>query len=196
MKKTVTLLILAFVIQSCENKKENKTRENTKIVFKDNISTKVKTENSKFNKNLFKDIPTRTFPIIDSTNFDNFEKNGRIDNEVLKILKLETQKKDVKNLRINYKIPFSENFTTITYTYQSGDHELFTSLITINNENKVIDKLEIAYDEIAESAFQKTSKIEKGKIIITEWNWMSGEPITEIETYFLRSNGQFKKEYK
>ena len=70
---------------------------------------------------------------------------------------------------------------------------MFTSIITVNNQNEIIDILEIAYDEIAESAFQKTSKIDKEKIIITEWNWMSGEPVTEIETYILQDSGKFKK---
>ncbi|MCG9791210.1 hypothetical protein [Flavobacterium algicola] len=190
MKDLFKLIILVFVLQSCQNKKDNGLKE---IVLEDSISIKVKTKTSKFKTNLLKDVPTKNFPIIDSTNFDDFEKGGKPHNDVLKLFKLETKKEDVEHFRINYKIPFSKNFTSIAITYQSGDHELFSSLITLDNENKIIDILEIAYDEITESAFQKTSEINKYKIMVTEWNWMSGEPITEIETYIVKSNGKFKK---
>ena len=187
MNKLIIILVSFFTFLSCDNKVEKKSNEKL-----DTITNNEK-ENPKLKVNLFENIPTKNFPIIDSTNFDNFESFGRPDNGILKKIKLETNKEDTKNYRINYIIPFSENFTSITVTYQSGDHEMFTSIITINSENEIIDMLEIAYDEIAESAFQKTSKIDKEKIIITEWNWMSEEPDTEIETYILLSNGKFKK---
>ncbi len=187
MNKLIIILVSFFTFLSCDNKVEKKSNEKL-----DTITNNEK-ENPKLKVNLFENIPTKNFPIIDSTNFDNFESFGKPDNGILKKIKLETNKEDTKNYRINYKIPFSENFTSITFSYQSGDHELFTSIITVNNQNEIIDILEIAYDEIAESAFQKTSKIDKEKIIVTEWNWMSGEPITEIETYILQDSGKFKK---
>ena len=187
VNKLIIILVSFFTFLSCDNKVEKKSNEKL-----DTITNNEK-ENPKLKVNLFENIPTKNFPIIDSTNFDNFESFGRPDNGILKKIKLETNKEDTKNYRINYKIPFSENFTSITFSYQSGDHELFTSIITVNNQNEIIDILEIAYDEIAESAFQKTSKIDKEKIIITEWNWMSGEPVTEIETYILQDSGKFKK---
>lgn len=166
--------------------------EKIKIISEESIVKKNEKEIST-NANLFENIPSKNFPIIDSTNFDNFKKNGTPNNGILKQFKLKTKKEDLKNFRINYRIPFSENFTTITITYQSGDHELFTSLITVNYKCEIIDMLEIAYDEIAESAFQKTSRIDKDKIIVTNWNWMSGEPITENETYILQNNGKLKE---
>lgn len=192
--KTLNILIIAtaLIFQSCENKKDIPSTEKIKNISKDSIIKKNEKEISA-SKNLFENIPSKTFPIIDSTNFDNFKKNRTPDDVILKQLKLKTKKEDLKNFRINYKIPFSENFTSITITYQSGDHELFTSLITVNNKSEIIDMLEIAYDEIAESAFQKTSQINKDKIIVTNWNWMSGEPITENDTYILQNNGKFKE---
>ena len=42
--------------------------------------------------NLFENIPLKNFPIIDSTNFDNFEKIGIPDNGIIKQLKLKTKK--------------------------------------------------------------------------------------------------------
>ncbi|CAM3171889.1 hypothetical protein [Flavobacterium frigoris] len=193
MKRLIILLIAtALIFQSCENKKDIHSTDRIKIISKDSVIKKNEKEIST-STNLFKNIPLKNFPIIDSTNFDNFEKIGIPDNGIIKQLKLKTKKEDLKNFRINYKIPFSENFTTITITYQSGDHELFTSLITVNTKCEIIDMLEIAYDEIAESAFQKTSRIDKDKIIVTNWNWMSGEPITENETYTLQNNGKLKE---
>lgn len=188
MKKLVLFSIIVFLFQSCGNGTEQKTAEKTqqitKIAAQDSIAV--------FKTDLLKNISIKNFPITDSTNFDNFEKIGIPDNGFLKQIKFETQKEDIKNPKINYTIPFSKNFTSLVVTYQRGEHELFTTLITVNKKNQIIDILDIAYDEIAESAFQKTSKIDKDKIAVTEWNWMSGEPVTETQIYILQSNGKFK----
>lgn len=193
MRKLITpLLAITFLFQSCENKMKKNATEKIKIISEDSI-IKYNEKEISINTNLFENVPSKNFPIIDSINFDNFEKIGIPDNGILKQIKFETKKEDAKNFRINYKIPFSENFTSFTITYQNGDHELFSSLITVSKEGKIIDKLEIAYDEIAESAFQKTSNITKNNIIVTDWNWMSGEPVTEKKIYILQNNGKFKK---
>lgn len=188
MKKLVLFSIIVFLFQSCGNGTEQKIAEKTQQI------TKIATQYSMpvFKTDLLKNIPVKKFPITDSTNFDNFEKIGIPDNGFLKQIKFKTQKEHTKNDRINYIVPFSENFSSIVVTYQNGDHELFTALITVNKENQIIDMLDIAYDEIAESAFQKTSKIDKDKIAVTEWNWMSEEPVTETQIYILQSKGKFQ----
>ncbi len=190
MKKLLSIFLPLFLLfQSCKNEIDNKKTVKTTKKIDDNAQPNDNVENSVLKTNLFKNIPTKQFPIVDSTNFDNYEKSGITDNDILKKIKFEVKRENAENFRINYKIPFSENFTTVSITYQIGDHELFTTLITVDNENKIIDTLEISYDEIAESAFQKTSNINRNKIIVTEWNWMSGEP----ETYILQIDGKFKK---
>ncbi|MCW8313754.1 carboxypeptidase-like regulatory domain-containing protein [Sphingobacterium thalpophilum] len=138
-------------------------------------------------------IPTRYFPSIDSTRFENFDTSGIRDNGFVKRIHFMPKCEDASNFRLNYKLPFSNNFLAIVVTYRCGEHELFTTLVTINKANKIIDTLDIAYDEVAESAFSKTSKIERDKIVITSSNWMSEEPIFETETYIIQNDGKFRE---
>lgn len=194
MKKLILLLFLSSsIIQSCGDKIDKQPTAIPKRVVKDSSQTKTIIQNSNAKSNVLQKIPTKNFPVRDRTNFDNFDNKGIADNSLLKQLKLLTIKEEAKNFRIRYKIPFSEIFTSIVVTYQRGDHELFTSLITVNKDNKIINSLDIAYDEIAESAFQKTSMLTRDHIIVTDWNWMTGEPVTESKTYILQKNGKFRK---
>lgn len=182
-------LITAFLFSACNGKTEKKYTES---VAKDSIPAKADKEISIAKTDLLANLPERNFPVTDSTTFDNFQKFGMRDNGFLKLIKFDPRRKDATNFRLNYKIPFSENFTSIVITYQGGENELFTILLTVDKNDKIIDKLEIAYDEIAESAFGKTSKIEKDKIVVTNSNWMIGEkPIFKDETYVLEENGKF-----
>ncbi|WP_454880805.1 hypothetical protein [Sphingobacterium detergens] len=192
MKKLTTLfLITAFLFYACDSKTEKKATES---VAKDSIPAKVDKEIPIAKTNLLANLPIRNFPITDSTTFDNFEKSGIRDNGFLKSIKFDPRRKDATNFRLNYKIPFSENFTSVVITYRGGENELFTILLTVDKNDKIIDKLEIAYDEIAESAFGKTSKIEKDKIVVTNSNWMIEEkPIFKDETYVLDKTGKFEK---
>ncbi|TJZ61509.1 hypothetical protein FAZ15_09980 [Sphingobacterium olei] len=197
MKKlTILMLITAFLFPSCDSKTERKTTGTPPTqegIAKDSSYTETNKGISNSETDLLARLPVRDLPIMDSTSFDNFEKYGIRDNGFLKRIKFDPRRKEANNFRLNYKIPLSENFTSVVISYQCGEHELFTTLITINKDNKIIDKLEIAYDEIAESAFGKTSKIEKDKIMVTSSNWMSEVPVFETETYILEYNGKFKK---
>jgi len=192
MKKLTTLfLITVFLFYACDSKTEKKATES---VAKDSIHAKVDKEIPIAKTNLLANLPIRNFPITDSTTFDNFEKSGIRDNGFLKSIKFDPRRKDVTNFRLNYKIPFSENFTSVVITYQGGENELIAILLTVDKSNKIIDKLEIAYDEVAESAFGKTSKIEKNKIVVTSSNWMNeAKPIFKDETYVLDQTGKFEK---
>lgn len=196
MKKLITLfLVTAFLFTACDSKTGKKTTEKLQTpegIAKDSIHINTNKAISNAATSLLATLPVRHFPITDSTNFDNFEKYGMPDKGFLNRIKFKPEHTDARNFRLNYKIPFSEKFTAAVVTYQSGDHELFTLLITLSPKNKIIDRLEIAYDEVAESAFRKTSKIEKDKIVVTSSNWMNEEPIFETETYILQSNGKFK----
>lgn len=195
MKKlSIPILITIFFFTACksQSEKEIKKISRTTIDIAKDRSHKEK-EISNAETNLLVGIVERNLPIIDSTSFDNFGKSGIPDKGFLKQIKFDPRRKDATNFRLNYKIPLSENFTAVVVTYLCGEHELFTTLITINKENKIIDKLVIAYDEIAESAFRKTSKIEKDKIVVKSSNWMSEPPVFESETYRIDNSGKFKK---
>lgn len=190
------MLITVFLFPACNSQTEKETTKTsltTTGTAKDSSHTETHKEISIAETNLLADLVERNLPITDSTNFDNFEKSGIRDKGFLKQIKFDPRRKDATNFRLNYTIPLSEIFTSVVITYQGGEHELFTTLITVNKENKIIDKLEIAYDEIAESAFGKTSEIEKDKIVVTSSNWMSEQPVFEAETYIIENSGKFKK---
>ena len=193
----ILLLITVFLFSACKGEAEKKNavaQTATQNVARDNFDKVSNKEISNTEIDILGRLPVKHFPIEDSTSFDNFEKSGIADKGFLKQIKFDPRRKDATNFRLNYKIPFSENFTSVVFTYQCGEHELLTTLITINKEYKILDQLVIAYDEVAESAFGKTSKIENGKIVVTSSNWMmSEEPVFESETYILENNGEFKK---
>ncbi|MDR6786633.1 ABC-type enterochelin transport system substrate-binding protein [Pedobacter africanus] len=195
--RSILILITVFLFTACnsQNEKETtKTSLTTTGTAKDSSHTQTDKEISNVETNLPGSLVERNLPITDSTNFDNFEKFGMRDKGFLKRIKFDPRRKDATNFRLNYKIPFSENFTSVVITYKGGENELFTILLTVDKNDKIIDKLEIAYDEIAESAFGKTSKIEKDKIVVTSSNWMNAEkPIFKDETYVLDKTGKFEK---
>lgn len=196
MKNTTAIFLISpLFFMACDIKTGNKTKSTiTQDISKDGIPANTKKEITYKEPNLIATVPVRHFPITDSTSFDDFEKSGVPDTGILKRIKFDPRRKDATNFRLNYQIPFSDNFISVVVTYQCGEHELFTTLITINKEYTIIDKLEIAYDEVAESAFGKTSTIEKDKIVVTSANWMGEQPVFETETYILTSDGKFKKE--
>lgn len=187
------MLLTATLFPAC-NSETDKTETQTIncTVLEDSVAAKPKEKSSTPKTDWLAALPVRHFPIIDSTSFDNFKKSGIPDNGFLKRIKFKPEHTDTTNFSLNYKIPFAENFTALVVTYQSGDNELFTTLITVSKGNKIIDRLDVAYDEVAESAFRKTSKIEKDNIVITAENWMSEEPIFETKTYILQADGKFK----
>lgn len=195
--QSILILITVFLFTACNSKTEKETTKTSLTTIgtaKDSSHSETDKKTSNAETNLLEGLVERNLPITDSTNFDNFEKSGIRDKGFLKLIKFDSRRKDATNYRLNYKIPFSENFTSVVITYKGSENELFTILLTVDKNDKIIDKLEIAYDEIAESAFGKTSKIEKDKIIVTSSNWMIEEkPIFKDETYVLDKTGKFEK---
>lgn len=192
---TAFLLIATYFLSSCDDKskKENRVSQTkTESAIKNVVLEDTAQEIPPTSIQLLETLPVRNFPITDSTGFDNFNQIGIPDNGFLKRIQFNPEHTEANDFRLNYKIPFSENFTSLVITYQRGEHELITMLLTVSKEEKIIDSLEISYDEIAESAFSKCSTIEKNKITVTDWNWMSGdEPISDTHRYKLNSKGTF-----
>lgn len=89
-------------------------------------------------------------------------------------------------------MPFSENFSAIVITYRDGEHELFSTLVTLDKNGNIIDQLDIAYDEIAESAFSKIGTLEKDWISIQSWNYMNEVPTHEESIFTVSETGKFK----
>lgn len=69
-----------------------------------------------------------------------------------------------------------------------------TFLISYAKEDyKMIDKVVIAYDEIAESAFSSIGKVSRNEIAVTNYNYMADEPVIETQKYRIESSGKFMK---
>ncbi len=143
--------------------------------------------------NLPQSLPLKQFPVTDSTSFDQLEALKIADQNFPGSIKSQLEGTDKKNFSLNYSLPFSNHFTTVVITYQNGDHELFTTLLTLDRNNKIINTLDIAYDEIAESAFRKISVINRENIEVTSWNYMSEVPEKTIERYKVKSDGTIQQ---
>lgn len=197
VKFTTILLVAAYFLSSCSDKSQKVNRlsqTKTESAIENAVLADTAQEIPPTSIQLLKTLPVRNFPITDSTDFDNFNQIGIPDNGFLKRIQFNPEHTEANYFRLNYKIPFSENFTSLVITYQRGEHELISMLLTVSKEEKIIDSLEISYDEIAESAFSKSSTIEKNKITVTDWNSMSGdEPISETHSYKVNSKGTFEK---
>jgi hypothetical protein len=143
---------------------------------------------------IFNKIPLKQFPIIDSTNFNNFDFEIKSeDNILLKKIANQLNVHFAENYKFSYRLLFSDEFYSVVINYEVGEHELFTALLNLNSSFEIIDRVDIAYDEIAESYFQTKSKIEKHKIEIEQTSWMDEEQIIEISNYAISPEGKFIK---
>lgn len=142
--------------------------------------------------NIVKSLPVKNFVIIDSTNFDNYQVEGVSDDAFIKKIKFQTSNSTAAHFRIRYSVPFSENFSAIVITYRDGEHELITTLVTLDKDGHIIDQLDIAYDEVAESAFSKVGKLEKDRISVQSWNYMNEVPTHEETVFLVLETGRLK----
>jgi hypothetical protein len=142
---------------------------------------------------LFDKAETVRFPYIDSTNFDNLKEKTKLSDPEISALHLKKINENLSDCYLRYKIPFSNNFTSIVVTYKNGEHELLTTLINYDKKNNIVDKIDIAYDETAESAFRKTSSITKHNLEINNINLMEESPTKEINKYKISDIGTFEK---
>ena len=194
MKRYLLILAVIFSTTGCQEKlsknqsffKETNIVKDTLAVIKEkNIDDPI--------HNQFPDLPNKNLPLIDSTNFDNYNRNLGIKNDFFfKKIEFKRDHPEIEKSRLRYQVHFSEKFQSVVISYYQGEHELFTTLVNIDENDQIIDQLEIAYDEIAESAFRKTSSIDQNKIAVEDWNYMNAEPIKTITTYQISQEGKFK----
>ena len=141
----------------------------------------------------FPKIPTRSFPIVDSTNFDNYkDQDGIKDDLFIQEIEFKKNNPDAENIRLRYRLNYSDHYYSAVISYRSGEHELFTTLVNISETKKIIDQLVIAYDEIAESALRKISSIDQDKIVIEDWNYFNEDPNNKVTKYGISKEGKFK----
>ncbi|WP_164110162.1 MULTISPECIES: hypothetical protein [unclassified Sphingobacterium] len=69
----------------------------------------------------------------------------------MKIISFQASNTNAEYFRLGFKVSFSENFHAIVITYRDGEHELITTLVTLDKSGYIIDQLDIANNEVAES---------------------------------------------
>jgi hypothetical protein len=171
----MVLISTSFVTQSQQG--HNNVTE-LKIVDKDQFLEK---------------IIEKQLPIVDSTNFDNFQIKDTLDSGQVKYLHLKYLPfSENASFSLNYKLNISTDFKTYVFSYYPNEQEIYTILVNYSNTYEFIDYKVIAYDEIAESFIKIFSTIYKEKIISVERNFSSGKTeLTRTEFKFLR-NGKIK----
>ena len=156
------------------------------------------TETDKVDHFTWEDLPVKDFPITDNTNFNWYDPTERdkIDEKEIKRLNLkslsEYTKTEDASFHYNYRIHFSDDFYSIVISI-GFDMALATYLVNFDKNDKIIDKIEIAFDETAESIYQKTSDIYQNKIVV-EAETSYDEPIyIKTENYIIEKDGTFKE---
>ena len=194
MKVKFVLFSFLFLLANC-NKKENLTLGKTTKVdtfVKDNtIKNDQAHINVKPQEKFFENLETKNFPLIDSTNFDNFNYENELSQYLVKKLDLRKLNQNAEKFYVNYKVDLSNNFNSIVVTTKS-EMEMKTFLVNLNN-NKIIDFIEISYDEIAESALISIGKISKQNITVEHYNYMSESPEKTTNIYKISKLGRFEK---
>ena len=197
MKIHLLILAVIFSTTGCQEKSSSiKSSSNETKILKDTV-TVIQENNTderiNNNNNRFPDLPNKSFPLVDSTNFDNYNQQIGIKNDLFfKKIQFKKDQPEIENSRLRYQVHFSEKFQSVVISYYQGEHELLTTLVNLDENDQIIDQLDIAYDEIAESAFRKMSSITQNKIVVEDWNHMNAEPIKTITTYQISQEGKFK----
>jgi|GEM_PF-755603 len=207
MKKKLFAIIITTIIVSCNEKAPKKENsEKTEIAVQKNEQPEksiLETEKPSSEWGYMK-VDVENFPVTEETSFDTYDESYRenhpdgrvytkLKKEQIQKLGLQDWLKNGTDISVNYELPYSENFRTFVFTFQDGEMELKTFMVTFDKKFKKIDELQIAYDEIAESWMWTKSAISKNKIEVKDYNESSGE--TEITTtiYKLDENGRFVK---
>jgi len=171
---------------------------------------------SSFNK-IINEIKTKTIPLIDSTNFNNLKSTDFYNAKQLKALqvkriypkidnkiKFESTNKDGKppytyymtkedfKVAASYKIKFSKDFHSIVLTVLKGDHEMESVLINYDLNGGIIDFKIISYDEIAEGAVNKYSKIENNIITIIDEVYFDEKQV-DTTKFHINRNGEINQ---
>ncbi len=181
------LLVTSLLLISCNyNSNNSKTANENNEPASAAIGKNINPADSIFNN-----VTVVQFPYTDSTNFNNFKETIQLTPAIADTLNLKALHSLNAAYFIRYKIHFSENFTSVAITYRKGEAELFTTLINYDKSYSIIDKLDIAYDEIAESVLRKISKISADKVQVTRIYSMEETPDIEQQTYLVQQNGKF-----
>lgn len=185
----IFLLLLTF-INSCNQKVEFNKPTEIDTTVQSNESINNKSFNGSFIS--LKNIEIKKFPIYDSTNFDNFKEIKKLNKEFIEKLALKKIEPNSEDFQINYQVKYSDSFKTLIITAQL-ENELRTFLINYDLQYKMIDNIEIAYDEIAESILSTKSVLTLNEIKIEEISEQDELSTTTISKYSLSKSGKIIK---
>lgn len=144
-----------------------------------------------------RNLPVKTLPFRDSTNFDQFKFSALLTQEQqwrygLGNMVSPYHLEDIRFSEMRYRLSLSDQFVSVVFTTQVGEHELRTDLANFDNNFRLIDFKTIAYDEIAEGCLQKTSMISQEKIIIYEANYCDEDTSVLEKPFMVDHSGMIK----
>ncbi|WP_343636120.1 hypothetical protein [Fluviicola sp.] len=185
--KILSIAVLSCFLFSCGGN-ENKETGNDSLK---NLPIEKQLEKA----DLLKGVPFKKLPVVDSTSFDDFEGKTVLSKEIATKLKLKSDDPEHQHFYSRYRVALSDKIDAVVVTL-AGEFEMQTFLISYTKEDyKVIDKVVIAYDEIAESAFSSIGKVSKIGIVVTNYNYMDEEPVIETLNYEIEPSGKFVKKH-
>ncbi|UYZ69237.1 hypothetical protein LP090_09060 [Moraxella bovis] len=133
-------------------------------------------------------IPQKPLPLEVAIDFDNYEQFTHLNKNQAKFFA--GLYPTAKEIVILGKVSYNPNTTSLIMTFSNteNEHELITHLINIDKNGNIIDTLNIAYDEIAESWSKTTSALQKEQITVTDFH--DGDP-TQENSYKIDDKGYF-----
>lgn len=170
--KLLSILFISIGLFSCGDKSSDKSGDTQK-------------------PDLLADVPFRKAPVVDSTNFDNFNGEDPLSEELISKLQLRKIEADYETFYPRYRIALSTPIDMLVITMVI-EHEMKTYLITYRKkDHQLIDKLMIAYDEIAESMSRTEGQILSDEVMVTSCNYWGEEPEITIKNYRIEKTGKF-----
>ena len=161
------LLFLSIGLVSCNS--TVKTEDKKETIIKSELNSAYKLSE------IWKTLPLKNLPLIDSTNFESIKDVKEFNNEQIKSLQISViypklyEEGNSYKIKPAYKINLSKEFYTVAAYIFKGEQELETILINYNSSNEnLIDFKTITYDEIAEGWSRKYSKINNNVITIID----------------------------
>ena len=199
----IMMLLISSVFMACNIKPKNKNEDAKTLEIVEKVQEEISSHRTF--QDIWQNMPLKSTPVIDSTNFDNIEEVKELNPEEIKILELskiypnlEKEGYGYKFLP-SYKLELSDAYYTIVLNVFKGEHELESILINYesnyklsqyyNEEGKLTsNSLVLAYDEIAEGWSKKHGKIENN--IITVIDKFYGENIqVDTSKFHINRNG-------
>jgi len=196
-KINISILVLSIFLIACNSKVKNENKQPQDKMAEELIEIiQSKIDSPAQFIEIWKSLPIRSAPVIDTTNFDNIKEVKEFNSEEIKILQLSEIYPDMNREGFNYKflpaykLDLSDEYYTIVLNAFKGEHELESILIIYDSDHKLSqyynqegkltnNSLVIAYDEMAEGQSRKHGKIENS--IITIINEFYGNT-TQIDT--------------